>query len=86
MNPWPMNAQLAIKPEKKVRIDCAFLDVELAKDTSLLEAFERFTLSKQNEFLEYIATAKQEKTQVSRMEKIKPLILEGRGLNVQYRK
>lgn len=79
-------AGLAIKPEKKVRIECAFLDAELAKDAALRKAFEGFTLSKQNEFLEYIATAKQEKTQVSRMEKIKPLILEGRGLNDWYRK
>ncbi|MFM2230743.1 MAG: hypothetical protein RL607_2001 [Bacteroidota bacterium] len=79
-------AGLTIKPEKKARMECAYLDAALARDSGLRSAFERFTLSKQNEFLEYIATAKQEATKASRLEKIKPLILAGSGLNDRYKK
>lgn len=79
-------AGLTIKPEKKARIECAYLDTALTNDSALHAAFERFTLSKQNEFLEYIATAKQDATKASRLEKIKPLILAGSGLNDRYKK
>jgi uncharacterized protein YdeI (YjbR/CyaY-like superfamily) len=33
-----------------------------------------------------MATAKQEKTKVTRLEKITPMILEGKGFNDKYRK
>jgi len=79
-------AGLTIKPEKKARIECAYLDAALNNDSALHAAFDQFTLSKQNEFLEYIATAKQEATKASRLEKIKPLILAGSGLNDRYKK
>lgn len=70
---------------KKEEITSEFLKNELQKDTILREAFEKFTPYKQNEFIEYIATAKQEKTKISRFEKIKPMILENMGLNDKYR-
>ncbi|WP_136666743.1 YdeI family protein [Flavobacterium sp. H122] len=47
--------------------------------------FENFTLTKKKEFVEYIDTAKQEKTKLARLEKIKPMIVEGIGLNDKYR-
>jgi len=75
----------SIKPTKKARIVCAFLDTELESDKELSIAFEKFTPSKQNEFLEYIETAKQEKTKLARFEKIKPMILNNIGLNDKYR-
>jgi uncharacterized protein YdeI (YjbR/CyaY-like superfamily) len=75
----------SIKPTKKERIVCAFLESELKSDEELLLAFEKFTISKQNEFLEYIETAKQDKTKISRFEKIKPMILQNIGLNDKYR-
>ncbi|MFY8181615.1 MAG: YdeI/OmpD-associated family protein [Flavobacterium sp.] len=75
----------SIKPTKKARIVCAFLDAELESDKELSIAFEKFTSSKQNEFLEYIETAKQEKTKLARFEKIKPMILNNIGLNDKYR-
>lgn len=75
----------SIKPTKKARIICEFLDAELESDKELSIAFEKFTSSKQNEFLEYIETAKQEKTKLARFEKIKPMILNNIGLNDKYK-
>lgn len=78
-------AGLAIKPEKKERKHCAFLAQALEEDEQLRVALERFTPYKQKEFWEYMATAKQEKTKATRLEKIKPMILSGKGLNDTYR-
>lgn len=79
-------AGLSIKPEKKEALPCEFFQAALDKDKTLKTAFEKFTPGKQKEFWEYMATAKQEKTKVTRLEKITPMIMEGRGLNDQYRK
>jgi len=78
-------AGLSIKPEKKEAMQCEFFEMELKKDKALQQALEKFSPYKQKEFWEYMATAKQEKTKVSRFEKIKPFILENRGLNDKYR-
>lgn len=75
----------SIKPTKKEKISSLFFEEILKSDSELFTAFEKFTLSKQNEFLEYIKTAKQEKTKLSRLEKIKPMILNNIGLNDKYR-
>ena len=77
---------LSIKPEKKEAMYCEFFECELKKDSKLNAAFEQFSPYKQKEFWELMATAKQEKTKVTRFEKIKSMILEGRGLNDKYRK
>lgn len=76
---------LAIKPEKKEALNCDVLQKELKKDTKLNTAFQKFSPYKQKEFWEYMATAKQEKTIIARLEKIKSMIIEGRGLNDKYR-
>ena len=76
---------IAIKPEKKEAMHCDFLASELNKDAQLNKAFEKFSPYKQKEFWELMTTAKQEKTKIIRFEKIKPMILEGRGLNDKYR-
>ncbi|WP_313806777.1 YdeI/OmpD-associated family protein [Flavobacterium sp.] len=78
-------AGLAIKPEKKEQIVSEVWNAELKADKALKTAFEAFTPYKQREFLEHIESAKQEKTKLSRIEKIKPLVLEGKGLNDKYR-
>ncbi len=57
----------------------------LKKNKKLGGAFESFTLGKQREFADYIASAKRAETKQSRMGKIKPIILEGQGLNDKYR-
>ncbi len=54
-------------------------------DKSLKVAFNQLSNYKKKEFCEYIATAKQEKTKTSRLEKILPMIAEGKGLNDMYR-
>jgi uncharacterized protein YdeI (YjbR/CyaY-like superfamily) len=78
-------AGLAIKPEKKEAMKCDILEKELQNNAALKTAFEKFSPYKQKEFWEYMATAKQEKTKITRLEKITPMILEGRGLNDKYR-
>ena len=75
------NAGLAVKPEKKPFTIPERLQTELNTSSELAEAFAKFSPYKQKEFAEQIATAKQEKTILARLEKIKPLILEGKGLN-----
>ncbi len=61
------------------------LQLELESDNSLAEAFQKFSLAKQREFHEYIEEAKREATKLARIEKIKPLILENKGLNDKYK-
>jgi uncharacterized protein YdeI (YjbR/CyaY-like superfamily) len=78
-------AGLVIKPEKKEAMKCDYFEKELQNDTKLNVAFQQFSPYKQKEFWEYMATAKQEKTKVTRLEKIKPMILDGIGLNDKYR-
>ncbi len=74
-----------IKPSKKEAIISELLDQEMAKNPALKEAFIKFSPYKQYEFLEYIETAKQEKTKLSRIEKVIPMILANVGLNDKYR-
>jgi len=57
----------------------------LQQDKSLETAFKALSKSKQRAYCEYIDTAKQEKTKQSRLHKIVPMILEGKGLNDLYR-
>lgn len=79
-------AGLSIKPEKKEAMQCDFFQAALDKNTALKSALEKLTPFKQKEYWEYMATAKQEKTKVTRLEKIMPMILEGKGFNDKYRK
>jgi uncharacterized protein YdeI (YjbR/CyaY-like superfamily) len=74
-----------IKPEKGKVFLSELFQKELDSDLLLAEAFHKFTPYKQKEFLEYIETAKREETKRSRIEKIKPMILENIGLNDKYR-
>lgn len=74
-----------IKAEKTKKVTIPkLLQSELAKDSDLHIAFEKFTPYKQKEFCEYITEAKQEKTKLRRLEKILPMIKEGIGLNDKY--
>ena len=47
--------------------------------------FEKLTPGKQKEYIVFINEAKQEQTRLSRLEKIKPLILLSAGLNDKYK-
>jgi uncharacterized protein YdeI (YjbR/CyaY-like superfamily) len=78
-------AGISIKPEKKEAMHCDFFESELKNDGNFRTASEKLTSSKQKEFWEYMATAKHEKTKITRFEKIKPMILEARSINDKYR-
>ena len=74
-----------IKPARKEPIVSAALQQELDNDPALAKAFQQFSASKQREFQEYIEEAKREPTKLSRMEKIRPMILQNIGLNDKYK-
>ncbi|MFD2203096.1 YdeI/OmpD-associated family protein [Shivajiella indica] len=63
-----------------------FLEKALTTDPALNKAFEKLTPGKQKEYAEYISSAKREQTRLERLEKIKPMVLEGVGLNDKYKK
>ena len=77
---------LKIQPEKFVAIPVAEeLEKEFKSDQTLKVAFEKLTPGKQKEYSVYINEAKQETTKLKRLEKIKPIILQGLGLNDKYK-
>lgn len=57
----------------------------LDKDSVYKNSFNNLTPGRQREYCEYINTAKREPTKLSRLEKIKPMILQGIGLNEKYK-
>lgn len=75
----------AASPKKSVDLPTELAEV-LAASADYQEAFDQFTPGKQREFAEYVSTAKREATRLSRIEKIKPMILAGVGLHDRYRK
>ncbi|MEZ4875886.1 MAG: YdeI/OmpD-associated family protein [Flavobacteriaceae bacterium] len=77
--------QVTVQRNKPVVIPPLLKDA-FTKDPTLAAAFQNLTLGKQRDYAEYISTAKQEATQLKRLEKITPMILSGIGLNDQYKK
>ncbi len=78
---------LMVKAErntKKIEVP-ELLMGEFTRNKTMKSKFESLSPGKQRDYCEYISTAKQEKTKLSRLEKIKPMILEGVGLNDKYR-
>lgn len=74
------------KPQKSAPMEIPpLMQEKLDADTEFKLAFEAFSPFKQKEFIEYISEAKREATQVTRLEKITSLILQGIGLNDKYR-
>jgi len=75
------------KPDKSDELTVTnFLKEEFETDKAFERAFEELTPFKQKEYFEFIDTAKRETTKINRLQKIKPLVLEGVGLNDKYRK
>lgn len=90
---YVLEAIQLVKDEKELKTEKSapkevngVLKVILNQNDKLFTSFKTLTPGKQKEYIEYIEEAKQEKTKISRIEKIKPLILEGKGLNDKYRK
>lgn len=76
-----------IKPEKKGELEIpTFVKAAFKKDKLLNQSFKKLTPFIQREYIEYISSAKQDKTQLARLDKIIPLVKEGKGLNDKYRK
>lgn len=76
-----------IKPEKFKSVSIPdLLKNEFDQDKDLRLAFNKLSPGKQKEYNLYIDEAKQERTKLARIEKIKPMILEGMGLHDKYKK
>ncbi|MBT8261206.1 MAG: YdeI/OmpD-associated family protein [Bacteroidia bacterium] len=76
-----------IKPERKTALMVPeFLQKALNTDSKFKQSFDGLTPGKKREYAEYIDSAKREVTKLSRLEKITPMILEGKGLNDKYKK
>ncbi len=71
---------------KKVLIIPQELEDEFQKVTGLKSAFDELNLTKKREFVAHLDSAKREKTKIDRLNKIVPMIWEGKGLNDKYRK
>ncbi|MEX2595368.1 MAG: DUF1801 domain-containing protein [Salibacteraceae bacterium] len=69
--------KMVLEPELKT----AFIN-----NTQLKDAFDKLSPGKQREYAEHIAQAKRMETRISRIEKIKPMIIRGEGLNDKYKK
>ena len=76
-----------IKPERKGKsvIIPEELQKALNENSVLSEAFKILTPGKQREYCDHIATAKREATKLTRLEKIKPMIIQGVGLHDKYK-
>jgi uncharacterized protein YdeI (YjbR/CyaY-like superfamily) len=78
---------LKIKPAKYKPVPLPqILENEFKKDEALKPSFEKLTPGKQKEYILFIDEAKQESTKLQRIEKIRPMILSGIGLNDRYKK
>ena len=76
----------ADKPIRKPPTLPAELKAALNGSAKLKAQFAKLTPGKQNQYVEYIETAKQAVTKAERIKKIKPMILAGIGLNDMYMK
>jgi uncharacterized protein YdeI (YjbR/CyaY-like superfamily) len=76
----------SIKPERgKKLVIPVLLKHMLDADEGLSQKFGAFSPGKQREFAEFISEAKREETKQKRLEKIRPMIMEGVGLNDKYK-
>ncbi|WP_299390185.1 DUF1801 domain-containing protein [uncultured Gelidibacter sp.] len=83
------NQQLGkeLQPERKGKTVALpeFLKEAFEEDAELKESFKKLTPGKQREYADHIETAKRDATKLSRLEKIKPMILKGVGLHDKYK-
>ena len=73
-------AQLPMKKAADFEIPAEILKM-LKKSTGLLPAFKKLTPGRQRAYILHFTSAKQEATRISRIEKVTPKILAGKGLN-----
>ena len=76
--------KLKPKPKKELEIP-GLLKSAFQKNKDLKTYFFKLSPGKQRDYAEHISSAKREATQVSRLEKIIPMIIEGKGLHDKYK-
>ena len=75
-----------IKPEKgKPLVIPPELQEAFKKDKKLKFAYDTMNLTNRRDFADYISSAKRPETRQSRLDKIIPMILEGKGINDKYK-
>lgn len=74
-----------IKPQKRELVIPPELQEVLDDDPILAESFKALTHTLKREFAGYILSAKRAETKKSRLQKMKPYILAGRGLYDKYK-
>jgi len=75
-----------VRGQSKSVVIPEFLAEVLNENSELSRCFNELSPYKQKEYCEHIASGKRDATKESRLEKIKPMILSGIGLNDKYRK
>ena len=70
---------------KKELVIPKLLEDALKKNKEFETCFLKLTPGKQREYADHISSAKREATQISRLEKITPMILENKGLHDKYK-
>ncbi len=76
---------MKIKPQRTTTYEMPdLLKSALDNTPEFLDAFKSLSMGKQKDYANYITEAKQEKTKLTRLDKIKPMILEGKGLHDKY--
>lgn len=77
---------LSIKPVRQPIGDLpSILKDSFRLDEHLKQAFDKLSLGKRKEYITYLQDAKRDATKARRLEKIRPLILQGVGLNDAYK-
>ncbi len=77
---------LTVKPKSIKLAMPAELNKALDEDDVVKKSFSALTEGMQKEYMAYIIDAKMEKTKMSRIQKIIPLIQSGKGLHDKYKK
>lgn len=79
-------AGLELKPDRHQPLEIPpALAEALESDPSLRDRFDALSPGKQREYADHIRMAKREETRMQRLAKIRPMILEGLGLNDKYK-
>ncbi|TDI69186.1 MAG: hypothetical protein E2O86_05935 [Bacteroidetes bacterium] len=75
-----------IKPQRKKGVVIPhYLKAAFSSNSKFENAFHQLTPGKQREYAGHIGEAKREATKQSRLEKIIPMIIEGKGLHDKYK-
>ncbi len=79
-------AGIKIRPEQNKPLNIPdILSQKIMQNHALEKAWNSLSLSCKREYSQYVAEAKKVETQINRIEKIIPIIMEGKGLNDKYR-